>query len=102
MPLKQEELGVSMLTKPFPPPDIDEIFKLLFDDEVLASVALAQISGFAPIPCYEFRWFYERELPVFIDQPQHRALLKQFGSMWQWVKTEDASGDEPYYLGEQT
>lgn len=101
MPLKQEELGVLMtrINVFLPRPEIDELFDLLFDNEVLASVALANISGFAPIPVYEFRWFYDRELPVELGTPQHRAVLKQLGCMWKWERINDVRDDEPYYLG---
>jgi hypothetical protein len=91
MPLKQEALGILMNVDIYPRrPKIEELFELLFDNEVLASIAVAKISGFAPIPCYEIHWFYEKELPVCQGTPRHRAVLKPFGCMWRWEQIEDA------------
>ncbi|MBN3948408.1 MAG: hypothetical protein HWQ38_18915 [Nostoc sp. NMS7] len=100
MPLKQEELGVLLLSIKYPSPANDKIFELLFDDEITASIALAQLTGFSPVPCYEFRWFYNHELPVPIGTPQHRALLRRFGCMWRWEEAEDAQQEEAWYLRE--
>ncbi|MBD2492487.1 hypothetical protein [Aulosira sp. FACHB-615] len=98
MELEQEDCGVLLAIKQ-PCPDKDLIFKLLFDSEIVASVALAQLTGFSPIPCYEFRWYYDHELPVPVGTPQHRALLKNFGCMWRWEKIEDAEDGEPWHKG---
>lgn len=67
--------------------NFDDLFELLFEHELQAMIAVAQISGFAPIPCYEFTWFYHKELPVEPNRKPHKAILMCNEYFVWWMQT---------------